>query len=296
MKRVLKWAGIILGSLVGLIAVAVGVTVAISMSRQSTTYDVRVEPIELPTDEASLAEGERLFLARGCGECHGANGTGRVIMDAAPARVVGSNLTVVTRGWGVEDHLRAIRHGVRPDGSPLVFMPSHEFHGMSDADASRIIAHYTRFPRRESHLPPTEVRVLGRVLHTLGVFPLLPAELIDHDAPIVQPPEPGETVAYGEYLAVGCTGCHGDELSGGPIPGAPAELGTPANLTPHETGLAGWTRADFERVMRTGVSKDGHRIDPAQMPWRTFNHMTDVELGALWAYLSQVPARPFGER
>ncbi len=296
MKRVVKWVGIVLGSLVGVVAVAVGVMVGISMSRQATIYDVHVAPIDLPTDEASLAEGERLFMARGCGDCHGEDGTGHVVMDAPPARVVGTNLTTATRGWPVEDHLRAIRHGIRPDGSPLVFMPSHEFHRMSDADAARIIAHYTHLPQRESHLPPTEVRVLGRVLHVLGVFPLLAAELIDHDAPVGPPPEPGETAAYGEYLAVGCTGCHGQGFSGGPIPGAPPELGTPANLTPHDTGLAGWTRANFERVMRTGVSKDGHHIDPRQMPWRNFNRMTDVELGALWLYLAQLPPRPFGNR
>lgn len=296
MKRFLKWTGIVLVSLVVLVAAAVGVMVAISMSRESTTYSVDVAAIEIPTDEESLQEGERLYVSRGCAECHGADGAGHVVMDAAPARLVGSNLTVVTQGWEVEDHVRAIRHGVRPDGSPIVFMPSHELHGMSDAHVGRIIAHYTHLPRRESSLPPSEVRLLGRVLHAAGVFPLYSAELIDHDAPIPRAPEPGETVEYGEYLAVGCTGCHGQTFSGGPIPGAPPELGVPANLTPHESGLRGWTREQFATAMRTGVRPDGRQMESAQMPWRVFARMDDVELNALFAYLSQLPPREFGNR
>lgn len=296
MKRILKWVGIVLGSLVGLVAIAIGVMVAISMSREGTVYEVHVAPIELPTDEASLAEGERLYVSRGCAECHGEDGTGRVVMDAPPARLVGSNLTVSTRGWPSEDHVRAIREGVRPDGTPLCFMPANDFHRMSDADVSKIIAHYTHLPRRESSLPPTEPRLLGRVLHAAGVFPLFPAELIDHDAPVPEAPEPAETAAYGEYLATGCTGCHGEHLSGGPIPGAPPELGIPANLTPHESGLAGWTREDFVRVMRTGVDREGRQFDSRQMPWRVFRHLNDTELGAMWLYLSELPPREAGNR
>ncbi len=227
MKRWLKRVGIGLGMLVGLSAIALGVLVAISLARQSTTYEVRPAAIAIPIEPAALAEGERLWISRGCGDCHAADGAGRVVMDGPPARVVGTNLTVVTRGWPVEDHLRAIRHGVRPDGSPITLMPAYEYNPMSDEDVGRIIAHYTSLPRRETSLPATEVRLLGRVLHALDLFSLYSAERIDHAAPRRAPPAPAETVEYGAHLAIGCTGCHGEGLSGGPIPGAPPELGDP---------------------------------------------------------------------
>lgn len=296
MKKLLKWSGIALGSLALVVAATVAVLVAISISREGTKYDVRVDPIPIPNDAESLAEGERLYVSRGCAECHAEDGTGRVVFDAPPARVTGTNLTVVTQGWSVEDHVRAIRNGVRPDGSPVLFMPSHELYGMSDAELGRIIAYYTHLPRRETDHPPSEVRLLGRVLHAAGLFPLYPAEIIDHDAPRPRAPEPAETVEYGEYLAVGCRACHGENFSGGPIPGAPPELGVPSNLTPHPTGLGDWTREQFFTAMRTGVLPDGRQMDDDQMPWRNFARMTDVELGALWAYLQQLPPREEGNR
>ena len=61
-----------------------------------------------------------------------------------------------------------------------------------------------------------------------------------------------------------------------------------ANLTPHETGLKGWTEADFIRALREGKRKDGTDILPA-MPWKAYGQMKDVEIKALWAYLQTVP-------
>ena len=68
--------------------------------------------------------------------------------------------------------------------------------------------------------------------------------------------------AYGAYLVRGCTGCHGDGLSGGPIPGAPPSTPVPLNLTPHETGLAAWTYEDFDKLLTQGVRKSGKKLDP----------------------------------
>jgi hypothetical protein len=32
------------------------------------------------------------------------------------------------------------------------------------------------------------------------------------------------------------------------------------------------------------------------MPWRSYQHMTDAELHALWLYLRSVPPRAFGNK
>jgi hypothetical protein len=55
MRKVLKWLGIVLGSLVGLIVLAVialNVVASICMTR---TYDFQPQPIAVPSDEASIA-------------------------------------------------------------------------------------------------------------------------------------------------------------------------------------------------------------------------------------------------
>ena len=117
---------------------------------------------------------------------------------------------------------------------------------------------------------------------------------IDHEnRPSAPAPEP--TAAYGEFLARGCIGCHGEHMSGGPIPGAPSTTPVPLNLTPDPTGLAGWTFEDFAQVLATGKRKDGRALDP-KMPYESLNKLDDTEKHALFAYLQSLPPRPFGQR
>jgi mono/diheme cytochrome c family protein len=296
MKRALKIAGVALGVIAALLVVTVVSFVVVSNRRLAAHYDVPTEPVVVPTDASSIAEGERLYVSRGCGECHGARGEGKVVIDDAPGLLAGANLTATAERYSDADFARAIRHGVAPDGSPLVFMPSGDFWAMSDRDVGMIIAFIRSLPRVEHAVPACELRPVGQVLHVLGLFPAAEAERIDHDAPRPHEVPIAKTAAYGEYLSHGCTGCHGEHLSGGPIPGAPPELGIPKNLTPHESGLASWTEPDFFELMRHGERPDGSHVDPRQMPYPVLSRMTDVELGALFVYLQTLPPRPFGER
>lgn len=297
MKRALKWVGIVGLVLVVLLVAGVATAYFTSSSAQDETYDVEVEPVEVPDDPEAVAEGERLYQYRGCIDCHGEDGGGKVVMDAPPIKMVGTNLTKRAQEYSSADFARAIRHGIDRDGKSLVFMPSYEYYGLSDADLGRIIAYIRSLPPVERDPPKTEVRMLGRVLHTLGELPLLPAEKIDHDAPRPKAPEPGPTEAYGAYLASSCTGCHGEGLSGGPIPGAPPEkVGVPGNLTPHEQGLEGWTREDFFALMREGKRPDGDTVRKEWMPYQNLGRMTDTELEALWKHLQRVEPKPFGQR
>ena len=114
-------------------------------------------------------------------------------------------------------------------------------------------------------------------------------------APRETAPEPAPDAAYGSFVAKLCEGCHGRSFAGGPIPGAPPSMPVPSNLTPHETGLAAWTKADFYRVLDEGINKDGKQLDP-MMPVATLRAMNETEREALWAFLQTLPPRPFGDR
>jgi len=74
------------------------------------------------------------------------------------------------------------------------------------------------------------------------------------------------------------------------------QFGIPPNLTPDRTGLAGWGRDDVVTLLRTGERPDGTHVDGDKMPYRVFREMSDTELGAIYLYLAQVEARPFGAR
>jgi mono/diheme cytochrome c family protein len=297
MRPVFRWTAIILGSLAGLAVLALAVVYGISEQHFRKTYDVQPPALAVRADAQTIARGKHIAMTRGCTDCHGDNLGGKVFMDDLPvARLFASNLTPGKGGVGKAyrdaDWVRSIRHGVDPAGKPLLFMPSHEFNGFSDEDAGALVAYLKTVPPVDNSLPKNSVGPVGRVLYLTGQVPLVPAELIQHDTRPRSAPPVGPTAAYGKYLAAGCTGCHGEGFSGGKIPGPPG-IPEAANLTPHATGLAGWTEQDFFRALREGKRPNGAKVDDF-MPWRTTARMTDVEIRALWAYLRTVEPRAKG--
>jgi len=300
-KKVLKWIGLALGSLFSLLLLALVGVYILSTLRMNKQYSIQAMTLPVAADATAIAEGQRQFMTRGCVDCHGANGAGKpVIEDALVGYITASNLTPGAGGIGGHytdaDWERAIRHGVTPTGKPLIIMPSHEYNAINDADLSTLIAYLKTLAPVATAEHARQVGPLGRILLVGGVLPVLPAEVIDHDAPRPQPVVKGATVEYGRYLAQTCGGCHGLGFSGGPIPGVPASPPYPRNLTPDvETGLGSWQEADFFRAIREGLRPDGTQLSPA-MPWPAFKLMTDEEIRALWLYLQTVPAKPYGNR
>src|SRR5690606_27734055 len=119
-----------------------GVMYFVGGAKLGRTYEVQTADLTIPTDSASIARGAHLARTNGCTDCHAANLAGQVFVDAPPFRIVASNLTAGAGGVGgrysAEDFDRAIRHGLRPDGSPLLIMPSAAFHRLADEDAAAL--------------------------------------------------------------------------------------------------------------------------------------------------------------
>jgi len=294
----LKWGGI---SLLAVLILAATAAYGTTELRFRKTYSIPDYPLTLSTDVDVLARGQHIATTRGCVDCHGPSLQGQIFLDVPIlAQLFASNLTSGEGGIGDEytpaDWERAIRHGVRPGGKPLLFMPSHEFYPLSDEDLVALVSYLKSLPPASTEIPPNRVGPLGRVLVATRQIPnFVPAELIDHEAPRPNAPLPGRSVEFGGYLATGCTGCHGERFSGGPIPGAPPEFLPPANITPHASGVGAWGEEDFVRLMREGRRPDGTSIDP-QMPWQSLGQMTDDELGALWLFLSSLEPLEYGSR
>ena len=63
-----------------------------------------------------------------------------------------------------------------------------------------------------------------------------------------------------------------------------------ANLTPDiETGLGRWSEADFIRTIRSGRHMGRGREVLPPMPIAVYNHFTDRDLKAIYAYLRTIP-------
>jgi cytochrome c553 len=114
----------------------------------------------------------------------------------------------------------------------------------------------------------------------------------DTSVPPVVVPTDGASIARGEHLArnvITCTLCHGKDL-GGQVYSSDPMVGTVAgpNLTRGQGGLpAGYTAEDYARAIRRGVRKDGRSL--MVMPSEVFTHLTQEDLGAVIAFLQQVP-------
>ncbi len=302
MKSILKWAGISLGSLLGLLSLAGLALYTLGESRLKRVYVTPVETLRLPTDVEALAEGKRIFQYRGCEACHGEQLQGLVYLDnPAIGQVITPNLTTGAGGIGAQrtdaDLVRSIRHGVRPDGTALLFMPSTEFYFLSDQDLGRVIAYIRSLPPVDNEMPPSKLSITGRiVMNVTRQITFLPAELIPHNGPRPVAPQPGVTVEYGEYLSYSCKVCHGLTLSGGEIPGFPPEWPSAPNLTAGEgSRLPAWGEEGFIEIIKTG-QKHGRAINPDYMPWESYRHMTEDELRAVYLYLQSLPPKPFGNR
>jgi mono/diheme cytochrome c family protein len=303
MKRSMKWLARIGAVLVILAALSAGVVFALSEARLARTYAVPAESVVIPFAPAGIARGQHVAIISGCVDCHGANLAGRVFFENAMiGRFVAANLTGGKGGAGAtftdQDWIRAIRHGLRPDGKPLLAMPAKEYYVLSDADLGALIAYLKTLPAVDNELPTSAVSPMGRVLMlAIKDIALLGAERIDHTAPRPAAPEPAVTAQYGGYLAVRCTGCHGDTLSGGKIPGTPPDWPPALNLTPYPgAATAVWSQDEFIRTLRTGVTPRGNRLDTKYMPWKVLGQMTDNELRALWLYLRSAPPKEYGNR
>lgn len=295
MKKVLKWIGIVVGSLLGLAVLVVAGLYLSTEYRFNRSYSIQPETIAISTDPASLAIGEH-WAEIHCRECHGPDlGGGPFFEDPALGYVDAPNLTRGKGGVGASytdaDWVRTIRHGVKLNGKTVFIMPSGDFYYLSDQDLAGIIAYVKSVPPVDREIRKPALSPLAKVLYALGAFGNLTyAETIAHDAPRPPAPAAGVNPAYGEYLvnAHGCHSCHGKDLAGNqpPEPGAPFA----PNLTPGGD-LGKWSEADFFHALRDGVTPTGHKLSEF-MPWEGLGKMTDDELKAVWSYLHSLQALP----
>lgn len=298
MKRVLKWVGIALAGLVGLLVLASVVLYIVGSNRLNKTYEIHLETIAIPTGEAAIARGQHLVeTLTFCRGCHGDELEGKAFIDEPMmASVYAPNLTSGQGGVGATytdaDYVGAIRHGVNQEGRGLMIMHSDTFHNLSEEDLGAVIAYVKSVPPVDKAIPDRRLLPLGRIFVALGFFdseaiPLISAEVIDHGAPFAARPEVGATAEYGQYLIsiTLCAMCHGSELRGGP----PLEEGMPAGPGIVAYGApGGWSEEQFVTTIRTGVTPSGKELDPEFMPWDIYANLTDDELAAMWQYIASI--------
>ncbi|HUT51636.1 MAG TPA: c-type cytochrome [Alphaproteobacteria bacterium] len=243
-----------------------------------------------------------------CGNCHTPKDkrgqpvaakrmAGGFVFKEEPFDAVASNITPDRETgigkWTLAQTIRAIREGIRPDGSVIgPPMPIELYRGLSDGDV-RAIALYIRSAKP----------VRNKVAKSVYRIPLPKSY-----GPAVQSvaePSQKDRVAYGRYLAgpVGhCIECHTPlakgrrdwsktGVGGQPFPG-PWGVSPARNITPHPTdGIGNWTDAQIVRAIARGISKDGSRLTPPMaFAWYAKAKRSDVL--AIVAYLRSLKPLP----
>src|ERR1700693_560651 len=215
-------------------------------------------------------------------------GAGSVLYEEGSARLVAPNITSDPETgigkWSDDAIARAIREGIAADGHALFpIMPYELFRHLSDEDVASIVIFLRSLPPVHSELPPANI-------------PFLFARLIQTaPQPVTEPvPEPdiSTPAKHGAYLAkmATCSDCHTPlNPKFQPIPGMELAGGNPistvasANLTPDASGIGYYDEALFIQAIRTGYVR-ARKLNSA-MPWWIYDHMTDEDLKAVFAYL-----------
>lgn len=309
MRNTLKWIGIVLGGIVGLIVLAIVAILIYSSVTYKRTYAGRpVYGITADTSSEGVERGEYLVMVViGCGGCHAPGGDDVEAADRVNGPLIGyvedinfgpirgtfgtPNLTPDDKtglgNWTDAEIARAIREGLDKDGVELAVMPSYDYHSLSDEDVAAMVGYLRSLEPVNNEIPPLSVNIFGKAALALRLFgpPSLGKPITTRQAS----PPPG-TVEAGNYLVTfaACRFCHRENLAGGPVPFSEPNSVPAANLTPAGE-LAAWSEADFIETIRTGVNPAGHALDES-MPWMQYAEMTDQDLSAIFKYLQSVPA------
>ncbi|HEX9075897.1 MAG TPA: c-type cytochrome [Anaerolineae bacterium] len=278
MKKILKWSTIAFVVLLSLALLASVVLYSIGMEKLTRSYpNIPVETVSIPTDSGAVARGQHIATIWACTNCHGANLGGTLIthdpiegtfpiLGTIPAPNLTSGKGGIAKSYNESDWVRAIRHGVKPNGRVEIFM--YDYSAMSDRDLGDLIAYLKQIPPADSDYPAPSYGPILPIVPAFGIFTPV-AEQIDQNAPRQADPVPGATKEYGKYLSALCAQCHGTNLVA-PLRGK-------------------WKQEDFVRAVQTGVLPNGRQIGPA-MPSSIYGEMNDTELAALWLYLQNLPA------
>lgn len=202
--------------------------------------------------------------------------------------------------WSEADFLRALRHGVRPDGAHYYpAFPYPSFTGITDGDARDLWEYFRTLPPSTRPSRPHDLGFPFNLRLTLAAWKWVNFTPGPYAADAGATPQ----INRGAYLvnALGhCGECHTPRNAlGGTRPerklaGAPfgaAGKRTP-NLTP--TGLKNWSDKDLQEFLLSGVTPDGDIAAEAmaEVVRNTTSQLTPADLAAMIAYLRALPALP----
>ncbi|MCA9709011.1 MAG: c-type cytochrome [Myxococcales bacterium] len=298
---------------VGLVGVVLAVGAGALSLLGMPTYEVPQPTVEVVATPRSVARGKRL-VSMLCWRCHydgatrGLSGRALTEISTRLGKVSAPNITrdptAGIGGWSAAEVAVLLRTGIHPKTGrvvPPTVMP--RWPGLADDDLLAILAYLQSddpwvAPRSEEP-PPTAYSLVAKYRALVGWSPL------PYPRAAVEAPDPGALEAHGAYLVdrvLHCAACHSadwgehDDQNPRNTPGylaggaATSDINgvvlRATNLTPHATGLGGWTSEQLRRALVEGFGPDDKVL---RWPMQRYAGLQDHDVEAIYAYLQTLP-------
>ena len=276
------------------------------------TLPSTLAPADLKPRVASVSNGQSVFNAAGCANCHSTVGQddrfklGGGLGIGSPFGVfkvpnISSDPKLGIGAWTELQFVNALERGVGRNNEHLFpALPYTSYQRMTLDDARDLYAYMKTLPADGRPSEPHGVSFPFNVRRGLGLWKLL---FLDKQ-PFVPDPQKSAVDNRGAYLVEGlghCAECHSGRNALGGIKAAerfaggalPDGKGWVPNITPHADGLATWSVADFEFLLRNGVGPDGASVAGEMAAVvRSTSQLTAEDRLAMAKYLKALPPRP----
>jgi len=273
----------------------------------------------LPQHTPDVANGEYMFTAGGCAECHAEPlvkckdtkvkdqkhlGGGRCLKtdfgmfyvpNISPDKETGIG------NWTTLDFVNAMKRGIGPDGEHLYpAFPYTSYQRMTYEDLIDLKAYLDTLPAVKHKVPPHELTFPYNIRRGLGLWQLLYV-----DGKTFKPdPKQSADINRGAYLVEGpghCGECHSPRNSIGGIIASEAYAGARnpegkgkiPNITPSKDGIGDWSTDDIAYMLETGNTPDfdvvGGVMGPVQ---ENMSKLKPEDRAAIAAFLKSLPPLP----
>jgi sulfur oxidation c-type cytochrome SoxX len=299
----------------GVSAAAIGLVIAIGGSYLAPALFAPRQNFHVNSADPALVErGRYIAQASDCVACHTAKGgrafTGGLAMQTPIGTIYSTNITpdkdTGIGGYDFADFERAVRHGIRKDGSPLYpAMPYVSYSVLTDEDVQALYAYFV------SAVQPVAQNNQGSTIPwpTNMRWPLVWWQMLFGGHRSFKPPEASTPeVARGAYLVEGaghCGACHTPRgvafqekaLKDGPggtfLSGAELEGWYAKSLRHEDAGLANWSQQEIADFLKTGRNARTAAFGSmAEVIQHSTRNLSDADASAIAAYLASRPARP----
>lgn len=261
--------------------------------------------------QPNIDNGRLLFYAGGCTSCHAAPnqddklrlGGGYALKSPFGTFHV-PNISPHERdgigSWSTADFVRAMREGLSPDGRHYYpAFPYTSYQRMSPADLGDLFAFMKTLAPVEGRAPDHELPFPFNIRRGIGLWKLA---FLDGRT---FAPDSSKPAGWnrGAYLVNGpghCAECHSERnfagaiiedrrFAGGPDPEG---RGVVPNITPHPSGIGGWTVGDLSTLLKTGETPNFDTVGgPMGSVVGNTSHLSDSDREAMAEYLLSLPPR-----